>query len=80
MARRKTGPECIVSTKIVEWIINVAKCGFPVKKTDLINTVQKIAEETDKAKFFKDGRPEQKWFKKYLKRHPKVSLRGTVLL
>ncbi|KAJ8934352.1 hypothetical protein NQ314_013393 [Rhamnusium bicolor] len=79
VTRRKIGPDPIllveVERKIVEWIIKIAKCGFPLKKADLLNTVQKIAQETDKTKFFKDGRPGQKWYKQFLKRHSELSFR-----
>lgn len=42
----KTGPEPLLSVdvekKIAEWAINLAKCGFPIKRRDLIETVEKL--------------------------------------
>ncbi|CAH0550713.1 unnamed protein product [Brassicogethes aeneus] len=43
---RQMGPDSYLSAenekKVVNWIINLAKCGFPVKKRELISTIQKI--------------------------------------
>lgn len=44
---QKTGPQPIMGVegekKIAEWAITIAKCGFPIKKENLIETVTKIA-------------------------------------
>ncbi|KAJ8953423.1 hypothetical protein NQ318_023540 [Aromia moschata] len=61
--------------EIVQWLINIAKCGFPIRKIDLISTVQNILKECGKETLFKDGKPGQKWYLNFLKRHPEISLR-----
>lgn len=75
----KTGPPPRLTVtgenEIVQWIINIAKCGFPIRKTDLISTVQKILKDCGKETLFKDGKPGQKWYLNFLKRHPEISLR-----
>lgn len=77
--QRKTGPQPILSLegeeKLANWVINLAKCGFPVKKSDLIETVEAIVKNTEKENLFKNGRPGQKWYSNFLKRHPQISLR-----
>ncbi|KAJ8936737.1 hypothetical protein NQ314_012184 [Rhamnusium bicolor] len=74
----KTGPEPLLSVigenKIADWFINLAKCGFPVKKSDLIETVEKILKDRGKKDLFKNGRPGQRWYVNFLKRHPQISL------
>ncbi|KAG5858417.1 hypothetical protein JTB14_010103 [Gonioctena quinquepunctata] len=36
---------------------------------------EKIAKDLGKSHLFKDGKPGQKWYKNFLKRHPEISLR-----
>ncbi|XP_074035868.1 uncharacterized protein [Leptinotarsa decemlineata] len=76
---RKTGPEPLLTIegeeKICNWTINLAKCGFPIKKCDLIATVEGIVKATNKQPLFKNGKPGQRWYGNFLKRHPEISLR-----
>lgn len=76
---RKTGPEPLltnaVETKIIEWVLNMAKCGFPIKKCDLIDTVECIIKDFKKQHLFKNGRPGERWYANFLRRHPEISLR-----
>lgn len=62
---RKMGPPTVLSTeeelKLASWLKELAKAGFPQKKMDLINTVQKIVQEEKRDTPFKDGRPGEKW-------------------
>lgn len=75
----KTGPQPILTVegekKIADWIVNMAKRGFPIKKIDLIETVEKIIKDSDKKNKFKGGRPGERWYQNFLKRHPIISLR-----
>lgn len=75
----KTGPEPRLSldgeNKIANWVINLAKSGFPIKKSDLLDTVEKILKDANKHDLFEKGRPGQKWYQNFLKRHPEISLR-----
>lgn len=76
---RRTGPEPLltvsVEEKIATWTLNLAKCGFPIKKDDLLSTVEMILKTTNNQKLFKNGKPGQKWYTNFLKRHPEISLR-----
>lgn len=42
---KNRGPEPILGSAgekdVVRWIINLTKCGFPLKKQELLDTVQK---------------------------------------
>ncbi|KAJ8930523.1 hypothetical protein NQ314_016670 [Rhamnusium bicolor] len=75
---RKTGPEPLLTfdgeEKIVNWTINLAKCGFPIKKSDLIATVESIIKSSNKQHLFKNGKPGQRWYSNFLKRHLEISL------
>ena len=55
---KKPGPEPTLridgEKKIVEWLLNISKCGFPVKKQELLDTVQKIIRDGDIKNKFKD--------------------------
>lgn len=77
---KNRGPEPILGTsgekKVVEWLINIAKCGFPVKKQELLDTVQKILKDLRKPNPFKDDRPGQTWYNSFMKRNPAISLRS----
>lgn len=48
--------------KVVNWLIKIAKCGFPIKKQELLDTVQKILKDLGKETPFKDDRPGQTWY------------------
>nr|CAI5838749.1 unnamed protein product [Callosobruchus analis] len=77
--RRKAGPAPIpiteVEDKIKEWIIDIAKCEFPLKKSDLMDTVEKIAKDIEKAHLFTNGKSGQKWLLNFMKHHPEISKR-----
>lgn len=59
------GPDPILSheyeNKLVQWIENLAKCGFPLKKGELLDTIQKIVRAEKLQTPFKNDRPGQKW-------------------
>lgn len=75
---KKPGPPPLLSVegeeRIKNWVINLAKCGFPVKKEMLLNTVSKIASDTN-PNLFKNGVPQQTWYLNFLKRNPEISLK-----
>ncbi|KAI5637068.1 DDE superfamily endonuclease domain-containing protein [Phthorimaea operculella] len=77
---KKTGPTPVLGapgeTKVVEWLMHISKCGFPVKKKELLDTVQKILKDLKLPNPFKDDRPGQTWYQSFLKRHPEISARA----
>lgn len=76
---RKMGPDPFLTLesekRIVDWLIQLAKCGFPIKKQELLNTVQKIVLEEKVTTPFKNGKPGQRWYSSFLLRHPQISAR-----
>lgn len=75
---RKPGPPPLLTVegeeRIKNWVIHLAKCGFPIKKGMLIDTVRKITADANQ-NVFKDGLPKQTWYLNFLKRNPEISLR-----
>lgn len=74
---RKMGPATILSTAeeavLEEWLIAMARKGFPVHRRNLLNTVKSIIQETRPDENpFKDGKPGRTWFASFLKRHPNL--------
>ncbi|KAG8186213.1 hypothetical protein JTE90_008741 [Oedothorax gibbosus] len=71
---RKMGPDAVLTLpeekKLVQWIKDLVKCGFPRKVEDLLNTVQKIILDDGRKNPFKNGRPGKKWYASFLRRNP----------
>lgn len=65
-----TGDE---ENRIVEWVLDMAKMGFPVNTQKLTTCVAHFVKGR-KTKF-KDGIPGEKWIESFLKRHPNVARR-----
>lgn len=55
---------------LVQWLSELAKCGFSRKKDDLLNTVQKIMKDDKRPNPFTNDRPGRKWYDLFIKRHP----------
>ncbi|XP_051168142.1 uncharacterized protein LOC127285953 [Leptopilina boulardi] len=76
---RKMGPECVLSkeeeTLLVQWMFDVGKCGFPVTKEQLLDSVQLLVKELKKSTCFTNGRPGRAWYDAFRKRHPEISQR-----
>lgn len=75
----KTGRPSVLNPSeeetLVQWLIQLAKCGFPRKKSDLINSVKKIMKAENRPNPFKNDTPGQKWYELFMKRHPELSQR-----
>ncbi|XP_069358266.1 uncharacterized protein [Maniola hyperantus] len=75
----KVGPDPVLGREIEEklskWLINMAKCGFPLTKQDLIESVSKIIRDSGIKNPFKEGKPGDTWYHNFLKRHPEISIR-----
>lgn len=78
-SERRMGPESILSKieegLLVKWLFSMARAGFPVTQTQLMDSVQKLIKELKRGNPFKDGRPGRKWFIGFCKRNPQVSNR-----
>ncbi|KAG5895399.1 hypothetical protein JTB14_018753 [Gonioctena quinquepunctata] len=76
---RKIGPETVLSTEektlLVRWILHVGNVGFPVTKTQLLDSVEMLVKKLKRTNEFTNGRPGRHWYEAFLRRHPEVSLR-----
>jgi len=61
--------------ELVNWILKLSQCGFPVTKNQLLDSVQNFVKKTNKENPFTDGRPSRHWYNAFLKRHPELSQR-----
>lgn len=70
---QKPGPPSVLTVveelKIVEWLTNIAKCGFPQKPNELLDVVQKIIKDEKRKTPFKNDRPGKKWYYAFLNRN-----------
>ncbi|XP_020295118.1 uncharacterized protein LOC109860446 [Pseudomyrmex gracilis] len=76
---RRMGPEPYLTVKgekrIVDWIINSAKCGFPLKIYRIQDTIKKLIEDSDLMTPFVFNRPGKTWIRLFLARHPELRTR-----
>lgn len=57
---------------ITEWLIKMARKGFPRKSDDVLDTVQKFLTDNPRVTPFVNNRPGQGWLKAFLKLHPSL--------
>lgn len=60
---------------IVQWVLNVAKAGFPVTKGQLIDSVARLISELNRPNQFNNNVPGDKWYNLFLGRHPEIAQR-----
>ncbi|KAJ8929688.1 hypothetical protein NQ314_017599 [Rhamnusium bicolor] len=53
----------------------MARAGFPIGKTQLLDSVQHIMIELKRNNPFKNNRPGKSWYGSFLKRNENISLR-----
>lgn len=75
----KTGPSTVLSEyeeqEIVNWIIYRAERGYPITKTELLDSVQAYIIDLKKENPFKENRPGRHWYDGFKRRHPNISNR-----
>ncbi|CAH0718999.1 unnamed protein product, partial [Brenthis ino] len=75
----KVGPDPILGRegeeKLKTWVLDMAKCGFPINKKELLESVANIVRDTNIKNPFKDGVPGDTWYQAFLRRHPDVNVR-----
>jgi len=75
----KPGPSTVFTeeeeAKIVNWIIYRAERGYPVTKTELLDSIQKYVDQLKKATPFNENRPGRHWYEAFRKRHPELTIR-----
>ena len=75
----RKGPKTVLSEEeendIVKWILYCAERGFPVSKSQLLDSVQKFLSTSKKENPFKNNRPSKHWYHAFMRRHPNISQR-----
>ncbi|KAJ8879233.1 hypothetical protein PR048_019839 [Dryococelus australis] len=77
--KRQMGPQPVLTREeedvLATWITTVAKAGYPITKTELLDSVQHIIKERNRKNPFVDNLPGRTWFLAFLKRHPNITIR-----
>lgn len=60
---------------ISDWVISIAKAGFPICKEQLVASVAKIIKELNRPNCFVDSVPGEKWLALFLNRNPQIAER-----
>ncbi|KAG5895467.1 hypothetical protein JTB14_013382 [Gonioctena quinquepunctata] len=61
----------------MKWMFHVAKCGCPITKEALLESVQIILRQMGRVTPFTNGKPGRHWYELFLERHPEISQRVT---
>ncbi|KAK9711873.1 Tc5 transposase DNA-binding domain [Popillia japonica] len=73
------GPESILQKNeedlLVDWIVTVAKVGFPITNPELLDSVQHLIQELQHENPCSGNRPDKTWFRAFLKHHPNIGVR-----
>nr|XP_023025875.1 uncharacterized protein LOC111513886 [Leptinotarsa decemlineata] len=60
---------------LVQWILNMARMGFPVTKLQLMDSVSLLVKNLKRPNKFNNGHPGRHWYEGFLQRHPEISQR-----
>lgn len=60
---------------LIQWIIDMGERGFPVSKSQIIESVGNLVKNLGRENPFKHVKPGDKWYVGFVKRHPEVSTR-----
>ncbi|KAJ3641308.1 hypothetical protein Zmor_027820 [Zophobas morio] len=73
----KMGPKTVLPQHeeniLEDCIMSLSDMHYPIKKDELLDSVQHIIQQTKRETPFVNGRPGKKWFSSFLKRHPIIS-------
>lgn len=76
---RRIGPDTVLTKEeeniLVQWILTMAKTGFPITKPELLDSVKHLIEELKRQNPFVGNRPGKTWYNAFLKRHPNIGIR-----
>lgn len=78
MGKKSGAPTVLTKNEedaLVKWAISLGKTGFPVSKTQLIESITLIMKTVSRKNPFTDNKPGRKWYSLFLKRHPELSQR-----
>ncbi|KAF8792530.1 uncharacterized protein LOC129969677 [Argiope bruennichi] len=73
------GPSTILSVEeeafLENWILELNKKGFPLKKEDLQSSVQKFLADNPRPNPFKNNCPGEGWIRAFMRRHPSIKFK-----
>ncbi|XP_050509916.1 uncharacterized protein LOC126886858 [Diabrotica virgifera virgifera] len=72
------GPTVLSSSEedlIIKWIIEMGNVGFPVTRSQLVDSVSKLIQNLKRKTPFKNYIPGKKWYNGFLAHHPEISKR-----
>lgn len=73
------GPNTILTYNeekhIVKWIFHCSERGFPISKSQLFQTIQKLVIELKRPNPFTNNMPGRHWWESFCRRHPEISPR-----
>ncbi|KAH1012792.1 hypothetical protein HUJ05_011887 [Dendroctonus ponderosae] len=75
---KKSGPETVLTeeeTLLENWLIHIARCGFPGTKNQLLDSVQILVKNVQRPNNFASGRPGRRWYEGFMARHPRLAQR-----
>ncbi|XP_014211331.1 uncharacterized protein LOC106641424 [Copidosoma floridanum] len=76
---KKPGPSSFLSQEqekeIVDWLFCCSKAGFPITKSQLLQSVQAFCVNLKIKNPFTDNKPGRSWYGSFVKRHPEISVR-----
>lgn len=76
---QKMGPSPVLKSDeeemLVKWMLHVTDAGFPIEKDQILDNVQAFILKLKRPNPFKEGRPGDKWFHLFSRRHPDISTR-----
>lgn len=74
---RRMGPATVLTDieeqKLETWLLTIAKKGYPIHRSILLDTVKRIIDEQNRETVFKNKRPGLTWWEAFKKRHPKIA-------
>lgn len=80
----KSGPPTVLTPNeeeiLTTWIKEMGRAGFPVTKTQLIESVTSLVKKLGKDDCFSKGVPGRAWYEGFMKRHPDITKRVTQTL
>ncbi|XP_044012267.1 MFS-type transporter clz9-like [Aphidius gifuensis] len=73
---QRRGPQCVLGDEnekqLVNWILQMSEHGFPITKSQLINSVQLLFKVSKKSSPFINNRPGRHWMTSFFNRHSEI--------
>jgi hypothetical protein len=81
LSKSNCGPDPILSHEeekdLEKWLMDMSRKGFPRKKEEILDSVQKFLTVNPRTNPFTENRPGRGWLRSFLKRHPTIAERSS---